>query len=236
MTVKSKASFAPTPAQGPATIDQLHTEPRIVRILHGLGQRSVVLVGMMGAGKTTVGRRLAANLGLDFVDADSEIELAAGMGIPDIFARHGEAAFRDGERKIIARLLAEGQKVLATGGGAYMNAQTREAIAIGAVAVWLRADFDVLINRVRKRSNRPLLQTADPEAALQRLIDERYPVYAQAHVTVQSSDIPHTQVVEHVLHALDAWMGETGSAALEVTQEFSQASQSSDSLQKAAAP
>jgi shikimate kinase len=173
-----------------------------------LGKRTIVLVGLMGAGKSTIGRRLAARLGLPFKDADQEIEVAAGMSIPDIFAAHGEAYFRDGERRVIARLLQEGPAVLATGGGAYMNPETRARIAEIGISVWLRADFDVLMRRVRKRSNRPLLQNPDPEGTMRRLIEARYPVYALADLTVDSREIPHDRVVQDALHALDAWLAE----------------------------
>src|SRR5271156_4507193 len=141
-----------------------------------LGGRSIVLVGMMGAGKTAVGRRIAQRLRLPFADADAEIEAGARMSIPEIFERFGEAYFRDGERKVIARLLDDGQKVLATGGGAFMNAATRQRIALKGVSIWLKPDFDVLMRRVRKRSNRPLLQTPNPDVTLRRLLDERAPV------------------------------------------------------------
>jgi shikimate kinase len=170
----------------------------------GIGTRTIVLIGMMGAGKSTIGRRLAAFLGLPFHDADGEIEHAANMTIPEIFAQHGEAHFRDGERRVIARLLNEGPCILATGGGAYMNAQTRELIAKAAISVWLKADFDVLMRRVRKRANRPLLQTPDPEATLKGLIEARYPVYAQADLTVISRDLPHDEIVMSVCRALKA--------------------------------
>ena len=143
-------------------------------LLAALGPRSIVLVGIMGAGKTTMGRRLAAWLGLPFADADAEIELAAGMTIPEIFDKHGEAHFRDGERRVVARLLADGPRVIATGGGAFMNAATREAIANAGLSVWLKPEFDVVMRRVRKRSNRPLLNTPDPEAAMRRLMEERF--------------------------------------------------------------
>jgi shikimate kinase/3-dehydroquinate synthase len=168
----------------------------------GLGRRSIVLVGMMGAGKTSVGRRLAQRLGLPFVDADAEIEAGSRMTIPEIFERFGEPYFRDGERKVIARLLDEGPKVLATGGGSFMNAATREKIAASGVSIWLKPDFDVLLRRVRKRSNRPLLQTADPESTLRRLLDERSPTYALADITVESRDGPHDYVVDMILDAL----------------------------------
>lgn len=169
-----------------------------------LGQRSVVLVGMMGSGKSSVGKRLGARLGLPFVDADTEIETAAGMSIPDIFAQRGETEFRDGERRVIARILAtRSPLVLATGGGAYMNADTRARIAEFGISVWLKADADVLMRRVRKRSNRPLLRTADPEGTMRRLLAEREPVYSQADITVISSDDPHEVVVEAALAELE---------------------------------
>ncbi|GGG45163.1 shikimate kinase [Chelatococcus composti] len=171
-----------------------------------LGKRSIVLVGMMGAGKSTVGRRLAARLGLPFVDADNEIEAAAGMTIPEIFATHGEAAFRDGERRVIERLLGNGPQVLATGGGAYMNAETRARIAEAGISVWLKADLDVLLKRVRKRPNRPLLQTPDPEKTLRDLIALRYPVYAEAAITVISRDAPHEAVMEDIIRHLSAYL------------------------------
>ena len=167
-----------------------------------LNGRSLVLVGMMGAGKTSVGKRLAARLGLPFNDADQEIEAAAGMSVPEIFAKRGEAEFREGERRVVARLLSDGQKVLATGGGAFINASTREKIAASAVSVWLKADFEVLMRRVRKRANRPLLQTQDPEATLKRLIAERYPVYALADHTVFSFDTPQEAMVEEIVATL----------------------------------
>lgn len=176
------------------------------RVRAALAGRAIVLVGMMGAGKTSVGKRLAARLDLPFRDADAEIEQAAQLTIPEIFAQHGEPAFRDGERRVIARLLDEGSIVLATGGGAYMNAETRRRIAEKAVCVWLKADFDILIRRVRKRGNRPMLHTADPEGTLRRLIEERYPVYAGADVTVQSREAPHDVMVEETLSAIAAFL------------------------------
>ncbi|MBM3607186.1 MAG: 3-dehydroquinate synthase [Alphaproteobacteria bacterium] len=175
---------------------------RATTILKALGGRSIVLVGIMGSGKTSVGRRLAARLGLDFVDADHEIEAAAGMTIAEIFARDGEAYFRDGERRVIARLLDERQRVVATGGGAFMNARTRDKIALRGFSIWLNASFDVVMKRVRKRNNRPLLQTSDPEAAMRRLMQERYPVYALADLEVPSTDGPHEAVIDTILERL----------------------------------
>ena len=166
--------------------------------------RSIVLVGLMGAGKTSVGKRLAARLHLPFVDADAEIEKAANATIPEIFARHGEAYFRDGERRVIRRLLDGRPKVLATGGGAFMSAETRQAIAEGGISVWLEADLDVLMARVRKRSNRPLLMNDDPEGTMRRLIDERYPIYALADIRIRSRDVAHEVVADEVLQALVA--------------------------------
>lgn len=164
--------------------------------------RPIVLVGLMGAGKTSIGRRLAEKLGLAFVDADHEIEAAAGKTIADIFAEHGEAYFRDGERKVIARLMENGEQILATGGGAYMNPETRARIREGGICVWLKADLDLLMKRVMKRNDRPLLRTADPEAVMRRLIEDRYPVYAEADVTVECRDVQHAQMVNDVLRAL----------------------------------
>ena len=172
------------------------------RLRRGLRGRSLVLVGLMGCGKSTVGRRLAARLDLPFVDADAEIERAAGKTIPEIFAAHGEPYFRDGERRVIARVLAEGGHVLATGGGAFMDTTTRALVRARGISVWLKADLDVLMKRVRKRGNRPLLQTPDPEGAMRRLMDERYPVYAEADLTVHSHESPHEVVVDDVIAAV----------------------------------
>jgi shikimate kinase len=173
-------------------------------VLAKLGRRSIVLVGMMGAGKSSIGRRLAAELGLPFIDADTEIETAAGMTIPEIFEAHGEPYFRSGEARVIARLLEGGPQVLASGGGAFINPQTRALIRERGVSVWLKAEVDVLLRRIRRRSDRPLLKTDDPEQALRRLVNERYPVYAEADVTVHSQDVAHEAIVADILAALAA--------------------------------
>jgi len=176
-------------------------------ILSLLGSRSIVLVGMMGVGKSSIGRRLAARLGVPFVDADAEIEKAAGMSIADIFARHGEADFRSGEARVIARLLDGGPQVLATGGGAVMNADTRAAIKAKGVSIWLSAELDVLMRRINKRKNdRPMLQTADPAATLRELLVAREPAYAQADLTVQSREVPHDAIVSEIMMSLAAFL------------------------------
>jgi shikimate kinase len=176
-------------------------------IVAALGRRSLVLVGMMGAGKSSVGRRLAARLSVPFVDADAEIEAAAGMTIPEIFDIHGEPYFRAGEARVIARLLDGGPQVLATGGGAFMNTDTRSAIRAHGISFWLKADFEVLVRRVRRRTDRPMLKTDNPEETLRRLIAERYPVYAEADVTILSSDAPHEKIVDEIIGDLAARFG-----------------------------
>lgn len=185
-------SDAVSPAPAPSEAD----------IASALGPRSIVLVGMMGVGKSTIGRRMAARLRLPFVDADTEIEAAAGLTIPEIFERHGEPHFRDGEARVIARLLDGGPIVLATGGGAFMREETRRRIAAKAVSIWLKADPDVIMRRVRRRADRPLLQTADPEATVTRLLSEREPVYGSADLTIASRDVPHDRIVEECIEAL----------------------------------
>jgi shikimate kinase len=166
-----------------------------------LGSRSIVLVGMPGSGKSAIGRRLAQRLDLPFVDADEEIERAAGKPITDIFKDHGEPYFREGERKVIARLLGAGPQVLATGGGAFMIEETRDNIRSAGISVWLKAELPVLMRRVLKRNNRPLLQN-DPEGAMRRLMETRYPVYATADITVESRDLPHEAIVGDIIEAL----------------------------------
>lgn len=176
--------------------------------------RSIVLVGLMGAGKSSIGRRLAQRIGLDFVDADHEIERAAGCTIEEIFARFGEPAFRDGERRVITRLLEDRAPiVLATGGGAFMDDETRAHIRERGVSIWLRADLDVLLRRVTRRSNRPLLKQGDPREILQRLITLRHPVYAQADLVIDSDDSPPESTVDKVLAALRAHRPASSAAA-----------------------
>ncbi len=172
------------------------------RLVEALGQRSIVLIGMMGAGKSSVGRKLATRLALPFVDADNEIEAAAGMTIPEIFETRGEADFRAGEARVIARLLERGPQVLATGGGAVMNSETREQIAARGISVWLRAEHDVLMRRIRRRSDRPLLRTADPAATLRRLLEERSPIYALADLVVESRDVLHEVIVDELIEVV----------------------------------
>ena len=181
--------------------------PLPAAVLPSLGRRSIVLVGMMGAGKSSIGRRLAARLEVPFVDADTEIEKAAGMSIADIFARHGEADFRSGEARVIARLLDGGPQVLATGGGAVMNAETRAAIKAKGVSIWLSGELDVLMRRISKRKNdRPMLQTADPAARLRELLVEREPFYALSDLTVQSREVPHEAIVTEIMSALGEFL------------------------------
>ena len=167
-----------------------------------LAEKPLVLVGMMGAGKTTVGRRLASRLGRQFIDSDEEIERAAQMSIPEIFEQRGESEFRAGEMRVIARLLKEKDIVLATGGGAFVNPETRALVKAEAVSVWLKADVDVLFERVSRRANRPLLQTADPRGTLEKLVADRYPIYAEADVTVMSRDVPQDNVAGDVVGAV----------------------------------
>jgi shikimate kinase len=171
--------------------------------------RTVVLIGMMGAGKSSIGRRLARRLGMTFVDADQEIESAAGCTIPDIFKLYGEAAFREGERKVIGRLLAGPPIILATGGGAFMDDVARAQIKSQGISVWLRAELDILLERVSRRDDRPLLKQGDPKEILTKLIAERYPVYGLADIIVDSGDGPHELVVEAIVDRLAAYDAET---------------------------
>jgi shikimate kinase len=182
---------------------------REAAIVAALGRRSVVLVGMMGAGKSSIGRRVALRLNIPFVDADTEIEKAAGMTISDIFAVRGEAEFRAGETRVIGRLLEGGPQVLATGGGAFINPDTRAAIAAKGISIWLKAEFDVLMKRIKRRQDRPLLRTADPAATLRRLMEERDPIYALADLAVQSREVMHDKMVDEIVEALAGRVGAT---------------------------
>lgn len=186
-------------------------------MLERLGTRALVLVGMPGAGKSSVGRRLARRLNLPFVDADEEIERAAGMSISEIFAQHGEAEFREGEKRVVTRLLQSGPLVLATGGGAFINAETRAAAAENGLSVWLRADLHTLLRRVKKRNDRPLLAQGDPAAKLAALLEQRGPFYALANVVVDSRDVLHDTVVEEIVLALDQYLGQSPIPAPEVS-------------------
>ena len=175
---------------------------RASTIRRALNGHSIVLVGIMGVGKSTIGKRLSQFLDIPFVDADKEIEKAAGMSVQDIFDQFGEDAFRSGEKKVIRRLLDEGQKILATGGGAFMNEATREEIQQSGVSVWLKADLDVLMKRVQRRADRPLLKTADPEATMKALLDERNPVYALADVEIESRTVSRDVIASELVDLL----------------------------------
>jgi shikimate kinase len=176
-------------------------------ITQALGRRSIVLIGMMGSGKSSIGRRVALRLGLPCVDADAEIEKAAGMTIEDIFSVRGEAEFRSGEARVIMRLLEGGPQVLSTGGGAFMNSDTRVALSSKGVSIWLKAELDVLMRRIRRRHDRPLLKTDDPAATLRQLMQEREPLYALADLTVQSRDVPHDKIVDEIVDAVAIHLG-----------------------------
>src|SRR5436305_9514827 len=193
---------------GEGTLQDAAIAPQETALLVALGRRSVVLVGMMGAGKSSIGRRLAQRLGIGFVDADAEIEAAAGMTIAEIFASYGEPYFRSGEQRVIARLLDSGPQVLATGGGAFINPETRAGIRTKGVSVWLKAEFDVLMKRVKRRAtaDRPMLQ-GDPAQRVRHLMAERYPIYAEADVTVMSREVSHEVIVTEIVTELARVLG-----------------------------
>jgi len=185
----------------PADTDRMADPPPIIL------PKPLVMVGLMGAGKSAVGRRVAAKLNVPFIDADSEIEAAAGSSISEIFARHGEPAFRDGERRVVGRLLeTQPVHVLATGGGAFIDASTRALIKKQAISVWLRAELDVLFQRVSRRGHRPLLKTADPRARLAELMEQRYPIYAEADIIVDSGAGPIGNMVDRVIAAVAEYL------------------------------
>ena len=184
-------------SQAPATVDR--------EALRGaLGPRSIVFVGLMGAGKTAIGRKVAQALGLPFVDSDHEIETVSRMSIPELFDRYGEPEFRALEERVVVRLVKDGPRVVSTGGGAFMNANSRAAISQDGVSIWLKADIDTLMTRVAKKPNRPLLKAPDPRAVMERLMAERYPVYGQADVTVTTRDAKREDIATEVLEALAA--------------------------------
>jgi shikimate kinase len=170
-------------------------------VVRALGDRSIVLVGMMGAGKSSIGRRLGSRLGIPFIDADTEIEIAAGMTIPEIFEKHGEPYFRAGEARVIARLLDNGPQVLATGGGSVMDAQTRALIGEKGVSIWLKADIDVLLKRTKRRNDRPLVEK------IRDLLPSREPHYAQADIIIQSRDEPHDTIIDEIMSELPKRLG-----------------------------
>lgn len=175
-------------------------------LLGRLGGRSLVFVGLMGAGKTAIGRKVATYLGLPFMDSDHEIESVSRMSIPELFEKYGEPEFRALEQRVIIRLLEDGPRVLSTGGGAFVSAQTREAVAGSAVSVWLKADIDLLMDRVARKQNRPLLKTADPRATMAKLMADRYPLYAEAAITVPTRDVGKDVIVEETLAAIGDYL------------------------------
>lgn len=181
-------------------------------ILDRLGGRSIVFVGLMGAGKTAIGRKVASELHVPFMDSDHEIETVSRTTIPDLFALYGEPEFRSLEQRVIMRLLETGPQVLSTGGGAFMNAQTREVIAARGLSVWLKADIDILMERVSKKQNRPLLKNADPRGVMKKLMDERYPVYALADITVTTRDAAKEVIAREVIEAIDQRLSERHAA------------------------
>ncbi len=185
-----------------ATMVLAACEETVAEILTRLGRRSVVFIGLMGAGKTAIGRKVAATLGLPFLDSDQEIEAVSRMSVPELFERYGEPEFRALEQRVIARLLDHGPQVLSTGGGAFMNAQTRDLVARSGVSVWLKAEIDVLMERVSKKQNRPLLKNPDPRGVMMRLMTERYPVYGLADVTVSTRDEKKEVIAAEVVAAL----------------------------------
>src|SRR5207248_10564623 len=202
----------------PETALPAQASPQDAALAAALGTRCVVLVGMMGAGKSASGRRIAARLRLPFLDADTEIEAAAGMSIADIFETHGERHVRDGEARVIARLLDSGPAVIATGGGAFMREETRNRIRDKAVSIWLKADADTIMKRVKRRADRPLLQTEDPAATVSRLLEAREPVYQSADLTIASRDVPHDRIVDECIDALRARLC-AGAAAAQSTPD-----------------
>jgi shikimate kinase len=197
-----------TPAKGIAmTVTQILPAERTAEVLQHLGNRSIVFVGLMGAGKTAIGRKVAQALALPFTDSDQEIEVASRLTVPELFELYGEAEFRALEQRVILRILESGPQVLSTGGGAFMNGHTRQAIASHGISVWLKADLDTLMERVSKKQNRPLLKNPDPRGVMERLMAERYPVYATADVTVPTRDERKEVIATEVIDALAVVLG-----------------------------
>lgn len=193
---------------------QTNDPDHLDRLRRALGQRSIVMVGLMGCGKSSIGKRLAVRLGLPFIDADEEIERVAQKSINEIFADHGETFFRDRESKVISRLLGAGPQVLATGGGAFINPGTRTRIKDAGVSVWLKADLPILMRRVGKRDTRPLLKGADPEGVMRGLMDARYPIYAEADITIESRDVPHESIVTEIVDVISKYVGLSASTSI----------------------
>lgn len=185
------------------------TTELIEQVRARIGTRTLVLVGLMGAGKTSVGRKVAQALQLPFADSDHEIESVSRMTVPELFEAYGEVEFRALEQRVVTRLIADGPAVIATGGGAFMNADTRAAIRANGISIWLKADLDTLMERVARRQNRPLLKTPDPRAVMRKLMDDRYPVYAQADLTVTSRDARHTIIAGEIIEAVDAKLNQS---------------------------
>lgn len=200
------------------TATQILQAERTAEVLEHLGERSIVFVGLMGAGKTAIGRKVAQALGLPFTDSDHEIETASRMTIPELFELYGEAEFRALEQRVILRILETGRQVLSTGGGAFMNEQTRLAIADHGISVWLKADIDILMERVSKKQNRPLLKNPDPRAVMEKLMAERYPVYAKAAVTVPTRDERKEVIATEVIEALALALGAVPVAAEKIAR------------------
>lgn len=192
--------------------EQVLADKQSNEVLRRLGQRTIVFVGLMGAGKTAIGRKVATALGLSFTDSDHEIEAVSRMTVPELFERYGEAEFRALEQRVIARILENGPQVLSTGGGAYMNEHTRQAITEHGISIWLKADIDILMERVVKKQNRPLLKNPDPRAVMLRLMEERYPVYAKADVTVLTRDETKEVITAEVIAALAETLGGNGTS------------------------
>jgi shikimate kinase len=181
----------------------------VERVRAGIGTKTLVLVGLMGAGKTSVGRKLAQTLQLPFADSDHEIENVSRMTVPELFEAYGEVEFRALEQRVVTRLVADGPAVIGTGGGAFMNADTRAAIRASGISIWLKADIDTLMERVARRQNRPLLKTSDPRAVMRKLMEDRYPVYGEADVTIVSRDARHATIAAEIIKAVDGKLAQS---------------------------